>query len=82
MSNYETYTAAYAAVQSWLDLVDEVKALADALPQEITFNDEQTVQAAEEAYAKLVAQDLAELADAEAVKKITGRPRCAGRPDG
>lgn len=71
VSNYETYTAAYAAVQSWLDLVDEVKALADALPQEITFNDEQTVQAAEEAYAKLVAQDLAELADAEAVKKIT-----------
>ena len=41
VSNYETYTAAYAAVQSWLDLVDEVKALADALPQEITFNDEQ-----------------------------------------
>ena len=32
VSNYETYTAAYAAVQSWLDLVDEVKALADALP--------------------------------------------------
>lgn len=72
MANYALYQSAYAAVESWLNLVDDAEQLANALPEAdaVVFGDEDAIQAAAQAYARLQAQGLDALVDSAAVQKM------------
>lgn len=72
ITGYDTYKRAVAAVQIWLDLIDEVEENAAALPDaaDITFDDEADVAKAKETLARLEANGLTELVDADARERI------------